>query len=184
MFLFLVVLWLHRPYPEWFFFFFFFLMGLGFELRLRTCKAGYHLSHTSSPLCSSYFGDWGISRTFPGLASNHNPSDPASQVARITGMGHWCPALDNFLYMLSNSRLFKSVNYNNFWNKYLHCFPFALLGWVLHPGTSLMYLGFGAFTLWFWAKIMVRRLTGLISKYFNMLIVHARTRKIIEFAIY
>jgi hypothetical protein len=27
-----------------------------------------------------------------GLALNHDPSDLSSQVARITGMNHWCPA--------------------------------------------------------------------------------------------
>jgi hypothetical protein len=51
----------------------------------------YHLSHTSSPFCFSYFGDgvlWTICMGWPQTAILPI-SD--SQVARITGVNHWCP---------------------------------------------------------------------------------------------
>jgi hypothetical protein len=37
-----------------FYFFFFLFLGLGFALAKQVL---YHLSHTSSPFCSGYFGD-------------------------------------------------------------------------------------------------------------------------------
>jgi hypothetical protein len=48
----------------------------------------YRLSHTSSPLCSGYFGD-GVSLIIP-IAS--------SQVPRITDVSHQCLARQNFKY--------------------------------------------------------------------------------------
>jgi hypothetical protein len=52
---------------------------------LHAHKAGafYHLSHTSSPFYSGYFGDVNY---LPGLASNSDPHD--LQEAGITGVGH------------------------------------------------------------------------------------------------
>jgi hypothetical protein len=35
----------------------------------------YHLSQTSSPFCSGYFGDGGLVNCLPGLDSNHDLSD-------------------------------------------------------------------------------------------------------------
>jgi hypothetical protein len=65
-------------------FFFFFLVGLGFELS--AWWAQYHLSHTSSPFCSGYFGD-GVSRSIcPGWSQTSILSVSASWVARITVM--------------------------------------------------------------------------------------------------
>jgi hypothetical protein len=55
----------------------FFTVGLVFELRAFTLakQALYHLSHTSSPFCSGYFGDGDIANYLPRLASKLNPSD-------------------------------------------------------------------------------------------------------------
>jgi hypothetical protein len=44
--------------------FFLFLVGLGFELRLLAKQLIYHLSHTSSPFCSGYFGEVGSHELF------------------------------------------------------------------------------------------------------------------------
>jgi hypothetical protein len=33
----------------------------------------YHLSHTSSPFCSGYFGRWGLAKYLPRLPLNLNP---------------------------------------------------------------------------------------------------------------
>jgi hypothetical protein len=38
-------------------------------------QALYHLSHTSSPFCSGYFEDGGLTNYLPRLASNHDPPD-------------------------------------------------------------------------------------------------------------
>jgi hypothetical protein len=47
------------------------------------------LSHTSSPLCSGYFGD-GISQTiYSGWPQTSMLPISASQVAKITGVSHW-----------------------------------------------------------------------------------------------
>jgi hypothetical protein len=43
-----------------------------FELRLAK-QVLYHLSHTSCPFCSGYFGDGGLENYLPGLALNHDP---------------------------------------------------------------------------------------------------------------
>jgi hypothetical protein len=50
-----------------------FLMGLEFELR-GSKQALYHLSKTSTPSYSAYFGDGGISNCLPRLAWNLYPS--------------------------------------------------------------------------------------------------------------
>jgi hypothetical protein len=43
---------------------------------LCTCKADtYHLSHTSSPFGSGYFGDRSFGNYFPRLALIHHPPD-------------------------------------------------------------------------------------------------------------
>jgi hypothetical protein len=44
------------------------LVELGFELAEQVL---YCLSHTSSPFCSGYFGDYYL----PGVALNHDPPD-------------------------------------------------------------------------------------------------------------
>jgi hypothetical protein len=49
----------------------------------------YHLSHTSSPFCSGYFGDGGLENYLLGLASILLIS--ASEVDRIIGVSHRCP---------------------------------------------------------------------------------------------
>jgi hypothetical protein len=38
------------------------------------------------------FQKWSLMYYLPGLASNLDPPISASQIARITGMSHWCPA--------------------------------------------------------------------------------------------
>jgi hypothetical protein len=89
-------------------FFSFFLMGLGFELKeLHFANQKlYHMSHTSSPFCSSYFGD-GDSRTIcPGWPQTLILTISASQVARIIGVSHWHPA-----------KLLSLNTYNNPWNR-------------------------------------------------------------------
>jgi hypothetical protein len=72
---------------------FFFLLGLGFELIVSHLqnRAPYHLSHTSSPFCSGYFGDGCLANYLPWLASKHNPPD-LSLLSRIIGVSHQCPA--------------------------------------------------------------------------------------------
>jgi hypothetical protein len=55
---------------------------------MLTKQALYHLSHTSRPFCSGYFGDEGPANYLPGLASNRNPPNLSFQVARITGVSH------------------------------------------------------------------------------------------------
>jgi hypothetical protein len=59
------------------------------------------LCHTSSPFCSGYFGDGGLTDYLPKLALKSNPSILASQVTRITGMNHQCPDFPSFLVLLS-----------------------------------------------------------------------------------
>jgi hypothetical protein len=71
--------------PSWLFFFF---GGIGVWTQgfALAKQALYYLSHTFSPFCSGYFGDgvsWAICLGCSLLISS-------SQVARITGMSHWC----------------------------------------------------------------------------------------------
>jgi hypothetical protein len=53
----------------------------------------YHLSHTSSPFCSSYFGDGGLKNYLPQLASNCNspnlslPSEPLAPGSKMSLWG-------------------------------------------------------------------------------------------------
>jgi hypothetical protein len=49
---------------------FFPLMGQGFLIADQVL---YHLSHTSSPFCSGYFGGRGLSNCFPRLVSRCDP---------------------------------------------------------------------------------------------------------------
>jgi hypothetical protein len=51
----------------------------------------YHLTQTSSPFWSDYFGDRGLMNYFPRLALNLLLPISASKVARITGVSHWRP---------------------------------------------------------------------------------------------
>jgi hypothetical protein len=55
----------------------FFLLGLGFELRALVFAKQelYHMSHTSSPFSSGYFGDGGLTSYLLELASDLNPLD-------------------------------------------------------------------------------------------------------------
>jgi hypothetical protein len=66
------------------------LVGLEFELKqgfALTKQALYHLSHTSSPFCSGYFGDGGLANYLLGLALNLDLLQiSASQVAGIIGV--------------------------------------------------------------------------------------------------
>jgi hypothetical protein len=58
----------------------------GFSLAKQTL---YHFSHTSSPFCSGYFGDGGVSQTIClGWPLSTILPISVSQVAKITGMSH------------------------------------------------------------------------------------------------
>jgi hypothetical protein len=59
-------------YIQKYFHSFFFLVGLEFELSAYTLakQVPYHLSHTSSPFYSGYFGDRGQVNGFPTPASS------------------------------------------------------------------------------------------------------------------
>jgi hypothetical protein len=67
-----------------------FSLSVSLSLTLFTCKAGvvlYCLSHTSSPFCSGYFGDGGVSHTIClGWLQTAILLISASQIARITGL--------------------------------------------------------------------------------------------------
>jgi hypothetical protein len=65
----------------------YFFVELGFEFNMLCC-----LIHTSRPFFSGYFGDGGLTKYSPVLASNYDPPFLSLPVARITGMSHWCPA--------------------------------------------------------------------------------------------
>jgi hypothetical protein len=49
------------------------------------------LEPPSSQFCSGYFGDGGLANYLPSLASIHDLY-LSLQVARITGVSHWCLA--------------------------------------------------------------------------------------------
>jgi hypothetical protein len=77
-------------------FFFFFFGGTGVWTEL--CKLPlYHLrdnlSHTSSPVCSAYFGDVVSHTVCLGWPWTSILLISASQEARITSVSHGCPAL-------------------------------------------------------------------------------------------
>jgi hypothetical protein len=80
------------------------LVGLGFDLRALHLQS-YHLSYTSSPFCSGYFG-YGVLQTIfrAGLILLIS----ASQVARITGVNHRCLAKGLFLEQGEKKTLNKS----------------------------------------------------------------------------
>jgi hypothetical protein len=77
-----------------------------------TCKAGtlYHLSHTSSPLCSDYFWRWGsLSNYLPGLTLILSPPDfnlPSSK-----DYNHEPPALSrlHLLYTVLSQVIFSDA---------------------------------------------------------------------------
>jgi hypothetical protein len=75
-----------------FFSFLFFWWDCKLNLGLCACKEViYHLSHTSSPFCSGFFGDGeeGFSWTIcPGWPQTMIPLISAFQEACITGMSH------------------------------------------------------------------------------------------------
>jgi hypothetical protein len=72
----------------------FFFAVLGFELRASTLamQALYHLRHSTSPVFGvGYFQDRASWTICPGWLRNAILLISASQVARITGVSHWCP---------------------------------------------------------------------------------------------
>jgi hypothetical protein len=77
--------------------FIYFLVDLGFELGasgLQNRQALYHLSHTSSPFCSGYFG-YGSLELCPDWTRTTILLTLASQGARRLGdssLSHQCPA--------------------------------------------------------------------------------------------
>jgi hypothetical protein len=63
--------------------------------QVLTKQLLYHISHTCSPFFSGYFGDG--EKYLSRLPSNSEPQISAYQVARITGVSHWCLAKNSFL---------------------------------------------------------------------------------------
>jgi hypothetical protein len=59
-------------------------------------QALYFLSHTSSPFCYGYFGDMVLRTIYLGWPQTWITLISASQVARFTGMSHWCSATHTF----------------------------------------------------------------------------------------
>jgi hypothetical protein len=57
----------------------------------------YHLSHASSPFCSGYFEDGAWRTICLSWPQTWILPISASQVIRITGMSHQCPADQNYL---------------------------------------------------------------------------------------
>jgi hypothetical protein len=75
-------------------------IGIWTEDFALTKQTFYSLSHTSSPFCSGYFGD-GISWTIcPGWLQTMILLISASQVSRIIGMSHQCPAFYLFIFYI------------------------------------------------------------------------------------
>jgi hypothetical protein len=56
----------------------------------------YCLSHTTSPFCSGYFGNESLKLFSLGWLQTTILTISASQVARIIGVGYWCPADLNY----------------------------------------------------------------------------------------
>jgi hypothetical protein len=84
---------LERKLVKWAFkqtYFFLFWWNWGLNSGLHGCKqVCYHLSHTSSPFSSGYFGD-GVSRTIcPGRPQTMILLISASQGAGITSVSYW-----------------------------------------------------------------------------------------------
>jgi hypothetical protein len=94
-----------------------FLTALGFELRAD------HLSHTSSPFCSGYFGDVTSRTICPGWPWISKLPISASQVTRITGVSHQC-------------QLFLT----NFYMGFIMTFSYIynILWWYFSPSPSLL----------------------------------------------
>jgi hypothetical protein len=88
----------------------------------------YHLSHTSSPFVSGYFGD-GVSKSIClGWPKTAILLISASQVARITGVSHWylAVAMAHFKAILSPSR---SENWRDLgWKGIGSCFSMVYCG--------------------------------------------------------
>jgi hypothetical protein len=68
-------------------FFFFWWNWVGFELRASHSQG---LSHTFSSFCSGYFGDEVLQSICPCWPQTSIHLIPAFQVARVTGVSHWC----------------------------------------------------------------------------------------------
>jgi hypothetical protein len=70
-------------------------VGLEFELSqgfMLATQAFYHFSNTSSPFCSGYLGGGGLSKYFPGLASNHDRPEFSLPSNWDYRHEHWCLA--------------------------------------------------------------------------------------------
>jgi hypothetical protein len=96
-------LFFHCSFLPFILFSFFPFLSPGFE-----CRALYLLSHTSSPLCSGYFGDGGLSNYFPRLNLNLNP--PALSIPSRLGLQVW---VTNTWFTLLFSFFFLCVLINN-----------------------------------------------------------------------
>jgi hypothetical protein len=85
----------------------------GFSLAKQVL---YYLSHTSSPFCSSYFGNGGVSWTIcPGWPRTVTLLISASQVAKIVGMSLCHPHKNKkILNLLSLGQTFFLIY--QFWN--------------------------------------------------------------------
>jgi hypothetical protein len=69
------------------------------------------LSHGSSPFCSGYFEDGVLRTTFLGCLQTIILLISTSQVARIVGVIHWCPASSYFLSLTILSSLVVAVKH-------------------------------------------------------------------------
>jgi hypothetical protein len=77
-------------------------VGLGFELRVSTCKAGMlPLESLYQSISVGHFGDGFSQNIYPGWSQTLILLISASQVARITGMSHWHLAVECFYKCLS-----------------------------------------------------------------------------------
>jgi hypothetical protein len=72
--------------------FFFSFAVPGLELR------AYALSHSTSPFCVRYFWDRVLRTICPGWLQTVFFLVSASRVARITGVSHWRPTVEEILY--------------------------------------------------------------------------------------
>jgi hypothetical protein len=80
------------------------VLGFEFSSSHLQKQAVYHLSHASSPFCSGYFGDVGLTNYFPRLASNSILPISVSQVSRITSVSYKC--LENYCFSHDESNWF------------------------------------------------------------------------------
>jgi hypothetical protein len=104
-------------------FFFFLLYVCVFELIASHLRSR-HPSAWATLQCIWLwlFWKWGLTNILPGLASNHVLPISTSQIARITGMSHWCP--DNW-WILEN--VFYYLQAFAIW-----CIPIHCLGGYIH----------------------------------------------------